>query len=119
MIKLEIWEQISPLESKRVSNTEWRNAEAKQMAAFRMRWLRPGGNHGPRWARTTDQDGRVRTFGQVPEGQEAPSGHYVVRQVNADGTDGEIVKSFSSITSRNRAEDWRLDHPLRGNTEKV
>src|SRR5260370_25290654 len=96
MVKLEIWEQISSLESKRVSNTEWRNAEAKQMAAFRMRWLRPGGNHVPRWARTTDQDGRVRTFPLVPDGQAAPRRPYVRLPVNADGSGSALVNSISS-----------------------
>src|SRR5262249_11060885 len=106
MIKLEIMEQ----DGAPVITTDWREAEARQMAAYRMRWLSRSG----RWARTTDQDGRVRTFGQVPEGRGAPSSHYVVREVSEDGTDGAAAKVFGPGVTRTRAEDWRLDHRLGG-----
>ncbi len=54
MIKLELLEQDGTV----ASSTEWADSEARQMAAFRMRWLRPRGNHGPRVPRS-HSDGRL------------------------------------------------------------
>src|SRR5258708_17531740 len=80
MIKFEVFSQDGSLA---ISN-EWRDDEAKQLSAYRMRWLRPSARAG-RWARTTDAAGRVRTYGDVPQRQEAKPGHYGVFQVQDEG----------------------------------
>ena len=112
MIKLEIFDQ-----GETVVSSEWREDESRKMGAYRMRWLgrpKPG-----RWARTTDSDGRVRTYGDVPESHEAPAGHYVARRVSVDGTDREVVKHFTPKTTKSRAEQWRLNNRLGGSGELV
>jgi hypothetical protein len=111
MIKLEIFEADEAL----AVSTEWRKAEAKQMAAYRMRWLRPGGNRAGLWAKTTDADGRVRTYGAVPEGQEAKPGRYGVFEIQADGSlAAEPVKTYKTRTP---AVNYQLDHRLGGNPD--
>jgi len=112
VIKFEVFRA----DGERLISNDWADSEARQLAAYRMRWLsrRPG-----RWARTTDSDGRVRTFGDVPEGQEAPAGHYVARRVNADFSDGEIVKHFTPKTTKSLAEEWRLSNRMGVNGELV
>jgi hypothetical protein len=107
MIHLEILEADG---SQAIAN-DWREGESRQMAAYRMRWLKRSG----RWARTTDHDGRVQTFGQVPENMEAPAGHYEARKVAGD----ELVKVFTPKTTRSRAEQWRLDNRMGINGELV
>ncbi len=109
MIKFEVFNLDGSLG---ISN-EWRDDEGKQLSAYRMRWLRPSARHAGRWARTTDATGRVRTYGDVPEGQEAKPGHYGVFEVQDDGTPAaEPLKTFG--TSRAKAEDCRLGHRLGG-----
>src|SRR5258708_38281425 len=106
MIKLEIFHQDGSLA---VSN-EWRQAEAKQMAAYRMRWLRSDRGSVANWARTTDADGRVRTYGDVPEGQEAEPGRYGVFEIQADGSlADEPVKTYETKAP---AVNYQLDHRL-------
>src|SRR5258708_39519258 len=72
MIKFEVFNQDGSLA---ISN-EWRDDEARQLSAYRMRWLRPSARHAGRRARTTDAPGRVRTYGDGPQGQEAKPGHH-------------------------------------------
>ncbi len=112
MIKFEVFNQDGELQ---VSN-EWREGEAKQLSAYRMRWLRPGGKRYGLWARTTDADGRARTYGNVPRGQEAKPGRYGVFEVQADDSLADKpVKTFG--TRRASAEDYRLGHRLGSNPE--
>jgi hypothetical protein len=107
MIKLEILDRDGTV----IVSGEWRDQEAKQMSAYRMRWLRYGG----RWARSTDGDGRVRTSGDVPEGQGAKPGRYAVYEIQADGSlADEPVKTFKTKTP---AVNWQLDHRLGGNPD--
>jgi len=116
MIKLEIFEP----DGRRVMATEWRDSEARQMGAYRMRWLGSGKRPGL-WARTTDRYGKVTTQGQVPEGQEAERGRYVIHAWREDGDylDAEPFHVMPASTSASKAEDYRLDHRMGGNSELV
>lgn len=100
-----------------VSN-DWPDDQARQLGAYRMRWLRPTARSAGRWARTTDADGRVRTYGDVPAGSEAAPGRYGVFEWRADGR-YEEAEPLKTSSAKGKAEDWRLDHRLGGGPELI